>query len=62
MILQFPAGLRAGPSPEVLGAGGRVASCWGEGDAVRDLGEAKRGSYAAWALSLRHGLGPSQSG
>ena len=41
MILQFPAGPRTGPGPGVPGAGGRVASCWGEGDAMRDLGKAK---------------------
>lgn len=62
MILQFSAGLRAGPGPGVPGTGGRVASCWGEGDAMRDLGEAKRDSYAVWVLSLHHGLEPSQSG
>ena len=62
MILQPPAGLRAGPGPGVLRAGWRVALRRGEVVAVLDLGEANSGTEGVWARPLRHGLGPSQSG
>ena len=62
MIIQPPAGLRAGPCSGLSGAGWRVALRLGEGVAVIGHGEANSDTDEDWARPLHHRLLSGQSG
>jgi hypothetical protein len=62
VIVQLPAGRKAGPCHGVLVAGWHVVLRLGNGIAEVDRGEANSGSDEDWARSLHQGLHSGQSG
>lgn len=62
MIVQLPAGRKAGPCRGVPAAGWRVALRLGNGLAVIDRGEADCCTDEDWARPLHPGLHSGQSG